>query len=711
MNNLFQNKFFIIFLILVIAIYGLSTKVAQAKGSFNWLNYIIIAVVVVSAPYLIPSLGILPLTTLAEIGIGASFVTCQFGSDSAFWSGCGGSIGGITITAPMLIPGVQGECRVGLALPSFYEPWAGKSLAVKTSASTQTIDGYTDTIYTYTNYFKDAVMEKQDINLNPSSGILLSYRLTPAWTTQAISATSSLTTGDFRIKYGEIILEQRQVSGLFRRTETISTSTPEQFISSGTSLGKTQYGDPLFRVTGVSDISTCAPSRFEEESSCLLYFTPKGTTNKYEIQSLSLTNSYSYKLLPPLDQSEYDVELYRFTLAKPEGRDANNVELRNWLMPGDYDGSNQAAFNRTAGLGLYRSPYRGSWGWGGSIFVNQFERKAYTRKSGIFDYVPSPPNTEQTTPIFTAKYKNVCANGICNLIDPNPPEGKYLAYEAKIKGNFGEFASYLENRLLNTPIVPAQAKYLNMASSSVDSKFFTFLVDDGDLIYNQTGNIIYGPLAPITMPDQDSCNVAADVRITNIDCDSVNIAVIVPFVEQAKFSGYDVYRDGKLLAFNIPITQSVYEDKNLSQRTEYTYKVVVKTTDGMNQDYNLPAVKTVCVPECYLSASPNTLVYPQGQTSLSWGCQSADSCLLSATNLPKNYSTQSQFCSSSSAMEGMSETINNACQVSPSDSVSSSLTLDQTTTFILNCQNIDGYSTDAATVELLRPRRTEVVPR
>ncbi|MEK7549247.1 MAG: hypothetical protein AAB496_02035, partial [Patescibacteria group bacterium] len=111
MNNLFQNKFFIIFLILVIAIYGLSTKVAQAKGSFNWLNYIIIAVVVVSAPYLIPSLGILPLTTLAEIGIGASFVTCQFGSDSAFWSGCGGSIGGITITAPMLIPGVQGECR------------------------------------------------------------------------------------------------------------------------------------------------------------------------------------------------------------------------------------------------------------------------------------------------------------------------------------------------------------------------------------------------------------------------------------------------------------------------------------------------------------------------------------------------------------------------------------------------------------------------
>ena len=120
---------------------------------------------------------------------------------------CG--IGGITITAPMLIPGVQGECRVGLALPSFYEPWAGKSLAVKTSASTQTIDGYTDTIYTYTNYFKDAVMEKQDINLNPSSGILLSYRLTPAWTTQAISATSSLTTGDFRIKYGEIILEQR----------------------------------------------------------------------------------------------------------------------------------------------------------------------------------------------------------------------------------------------------------------------------------------------------------------------------------------------------------------------------------------------------------------------------------------------------------------------------------------------------------------------
>ena len=704
----FLKQIIILFLIFTIVLFSFSVQTAEAGEVFSF-NFIFNIINVITN-FLVGSIEIF-LGDIFGIDSLISDGSCRLENQNdtpflIYSDECG--ISGITITAPMLIPGVQGECRVGLALPSFYEPWAGKSLAVKTSASTQTIDGYTDTIYTYTNYFKDAVMEKQDINLNPSSGILLSYRLTPAWTTQAISATSSLTTGDFRIKYGEIILEQRQVSGLFRRTETISTSTPEQFISSGTSLGKTQYGDPLFRVTGVSDISTCAPSRFEEESSCLLYFTPKGTTNKYEIQSLSLTNSYSYKLLPPLDQSEYDVELYRFTLAKPEGRDANNVELRNWLLPGDYDGSNQAAFNRTAGLGVYRHPW------------NRFERKSYTRKTYIYNYYPSSPDAEQTTPIFTAKYKNVCASGICNLVDSNPIEGKYLAYEAKIKGDFGEFYSYLEGRARSglfgfsqseEGIVPAQAKYLNTQNTSTDSKFSTFMVDDGDLIYNQTGNIIYGPLAPITLPDPDSCVAQANVRITAISCDSVTILTTVPFADQAEYSGYDVYRDGKLLAFNIPITQSVYEDKNLSQRTEYTYKVVVKTTDGMNQDYNLPAVKTVCVPECYLSASPNTLVYPQGQTSLSWGCQSADSCLLSATNLPKNYSTQSQFCSSSSAMEGMSETINNACQVSPSDSVSSSLTLDQTTTFILNCQNIDGYSTDAATVELLRPRRIEVVPR
>ena len=202
-------------------------------------------------------------------------------------------------------------------------------------------------------------------------------------------------------------------------------------------MGKTQYGDPLFRVTGVSDISTCAPSRFEEESSCLLYFTPKGTTSKYEIRSLSLTNSYSYKLLPPLDQSEYDVELYRFTLAKPEGRDANNVELRNWLLPGDYDGSNQAAFNRTAGLGVLIETH-------GNRFVNQFEKRRIREKLIFIITYPSSPDAEQTTPIFTAKYKNVCANGICNLVDSNPIEGKYLAYEAKIKGDFGEFDSYLE---------------------------------------------------------------------------------------------------------------------------------------------------------------------------------------------------------------------------------------------------------------------------
>ena len=767
MNNLFQNKFFITFLILAIAIYGLSTRMAQASGVFNWISYIVIAVIVVFMPYLIPSLfGGGVLTLMAEFGIAAGFVACQFGSDNVYWSDCGSNIGGMAITSPMLIPSMAGECRVGLVLPSFYEPWSGQSIGTA-SAITSGSKLFEDPI-TYTNYlssevnkfggeYKDLPLSDVSLSGNVFDGsFTIEYNVSTSTKTivpKTIATNSSKTMSQFRQSYGDIILKgtfsaQQQSPGPGGPSGSeptySSTSTPEQFIKDGRFFSAFASTNSGYKATVISDIENCSVAG-EFNSNCQLLFQPKGKTIQYPIINFgsflgdSQRASYSKRptfsafriISPPLDESEFDAELYRFALPDPKIANPNLTDkqlkdiLTAWYYNVPYLGGDKV-FSITAGPGIY------NFSLGSQNILMKIATTTYPNMSRYwtppndghfyrFKQVGVPGYTEPTaTPeildrgnnvvyervkISSYKYKNVCAVGICNLIDHAPPEGKYLIYIAKIKGNFGQIYEYVS---LPSTLIPVASKYLNVnkLQSSWFSWYWNNCDDDGCDLYKGDSNIAYGPLAPIVLPSQDSCEVAADVRITAVSCDAVTLLTTVPFVDQAKFAGYDVYRDNNLIASNIPINQPVFEDKGLSKRMEYTYKVVVKTTDGMAQDFNLPAVKTVCIPECSLSASPNSLVYPSSQTKVSWQCQEADSCILTSSNLPENYPTADQFCSSING--SIKET---GCQVNNTSYASPSLTLDQTTTFILACQNIDGASTNAATVDFLRPKRMEIIPR
>ncbi|MEW6170845.1 MAG: hypothetical protein AB1472_04745, partial [Candidatus Omnitrophota bacterium] len=137
MWNIFKNKLFILFLILLVAIFPI--RVAQAGGSFNILNVIIGVVLAVVlwqvAPLIIPEItatqgglavatGIVSEVSLASIAInvafeiGAGLALCAAGVNNAYWSGCGDSSGG---GIPTIVSSEVGGCRYQIPL-TFYIP-------------------------------------------------------------------------------------------------------------------------------------------------------------------------------------------------------------------------------------------------------------------------------------------------------------------------------------------------------------------------------------------------------------------------------------------------------------------------------------------------------------------------------------------------------------------------------------------------------------
>ena len=129
----------------------------------------------------------------------------------------------------------------------------------------------------------------------------------------------------------------------------------------------------------------------------------------------------------------------------------------------------------------------------------------------------------------------------------------------------------------------------------------------------------------------------------------------------------------------------------------YTYKVTVHTKDNVSQDYDLPATATRCLPACSFSANPSKLLFPQGDTTLSWDCKdqngspTATSCDLSSNDVPENMRSR-------------------LGAVSPSGG-ETTFTLDKTSTFLLSCSNDEGNILRSTTVQFSRPTRMEIIPR
>ena len=129
--SFFNNKFFISFLILIVAIYGLSAKTTEAKGVATFFTQvlipiIIVAIIVIAFPELAPSL----VNTAWIVGGAAAGITtigqvaCLAGSNNPAFTGCGdnssqqGAAGSPTLQNQTATPIISsdGNCTTGFTL-------------------------------------------------------------------------------------------------------------------------------------------------------------------------------------------------------------------------------------------------------------------------------------------------------------------------------------------------------------------------------------------------------------------------------------------------------------------------------------------------------------------------------------------------------------------------------------------------------------------
>ncbi|MEK7555323.1 MAG: hypothetical protein AAB516_00660 [Patescibacteria group bacterium] len=203
-----------------------------------------------------------------------------------------------------------------------------------------------------------------------------------------------------------------------------------------------------------------------------------------------------------------------------------------------------------------------------------------------------------------------------------------------------------------------------------------------------TGDISPTPI-PVTTP---SCTSPSDekpmatVEINKRGCDYIEFSITpTPGSEAAN---YDVYRDGKQIASQVPIPQTIYKDAGLSKGASYSYTIDVRSGTNLIQTYGPISSSTSCIPDCDFSANPENLVYPATNSNLLWSCQGAVSCSISEVGDVCNNQT--------------------ACETGDTTPV----TVDKTTTFVFTCENSDGdKSFSTATVNVSRPTIIEVPPR
>ncbi len=323
-------------------------------------------------------------------------------------------------------------------------------------------------------------------------------------------------------------------------------------------------------------------------------------------------------------------------------------------------------------------------------------------------------------PFSTVSASQICSGNTCRINDSTAPEDSYVVYGAKILGNYasreevpgpGDSTSYVCNSKPN--------KFLNTDNSS--SVQFPF-INTGDKKEGPswgTGNAFLGPYK--TQKAECPAEAVADVKLTTLGCKSVAVTVKVNDVSQ--YSGFDVYANDKFVGSqNIITKETVYTIPNLSRKSTNNFKISVKRKDNLIQDFLLNSITTVCPPECRITANPDKLVFPKGETQLSWNCldennnSTADSCSIFSTILPLNYSNFSNFCSSGLKgsmtkikMENMTEE-QESCSVVTTKS-SAQISLDKPATFFLSCKNQDGSSLNSAFVDFLRPVYQEITPR
>ena len=174
-----------------------------------------------------------------------------------------------------------------------------------------------------------------------------------------------------------------------------------------------------------------------------------------------------------------------------------------------------------------------------------------------------------------------------------------------------------------------------------------------------------------------------EVKVVNQNCHSISLEI-----KAGKAETYSVLRGGKVIASNIPISETIFKDNGLTPHTTYKYKIITKSSVGTSPAAVVKGY-TKCFPQCSFKIDKTRIVRP-GKATLSWQCQYAD------------------FCSISSSIGKEKGGINKKSVSNISGNLS--IIPLKTSNWFLYCQNIDGKSVWSVSLKVLETGYKEVRP-
>ncbi|GEM_PF-5961233 len=115
---------------------------------------------------------------------------------------------------------------------------------------------------------------------------------------------------------------------------------------------------------------------------------------------------------------------------------------------------------------------------------------------------------------------------------------------------------------------------------------------------------------------------SATVTVKSAQCTALTLTVATVNAEK-----YHVIRDGVPVAADIPAAQTEFTDSGLQQNTRYNYVVRAVGNTGSADSAPLSATTADCRPSCTFGANPDHIVRGE-TTRLGWSCAKVDECTL-----------------------------------------------------------------------------------
>ena len=474
---------------------------------------------------------------------------------------------------------------------------------------------------------------------------------------------------------------------------------------------------------------------------------PGGQTSGLYLTPISSGDACAYQIpmtfynwqMSPYDQSQ-QVKIYRFTLPASSGQAA----LNNWFIN---------TIKANAGKG-----WQSSTGPFNSVSLGM---------DMVWETVPEYLNSPESTPIVTVPYAKLCAGNVCKFTDATVPENAYVAYVAKVLGNYTfsfrravyeghrdyssvPYSVTKENKFFNIDNNPVYALFPNTRpgyiGNAIAGPYKTGAINPADCpatapvnggwsdwsawsacsaLCNQTRTRTCTNPAPANggadcsgpSTETQTCTGGACVQPPGsfnlsggggASCNSIPLSWTAASGAQA----YRILRGSPRVDISPyqPYTAQNFTDTTVSQNTTYKYQIEAYNAAGTNRSNVLNVTTPYCPPTVDIKAngSDGPISIYQGQSvTLSWSSAYSTSMMGSMMgDISKELSASvSSLFSAASGGWGGSMLLNGSKVVVP---------LPPSATFTLTSSGPGGSASDSVTINitpLALPNWREVIPR